>query len=110
MLRIVLSWPFSGRLTARLAACLDGDAVVMAMAKQDTELVALLYPACPAVNCCYFNAIFKWNANCLMISIGKLLEYLTRGTRWYQERQINHFGVAINECPVIMGIDIKGFY
>lgn len=33
-----------------------------------------------AVNCCYFNAIFKWNANCLMISIGKLLEYLTRTT------------------------------
>lgn len=82
--------------------------VWMAMAKQDTELVALLYPACPAVNCCYFNAIFKWNANCLMISIGKLLEYLTRGTSWYQERQINHFGVAINECSVIIDIDIEG--
>lgn len=43
-------------------------------------LIAFAIREC-AVNCCYFNAIFKWNANCLMISIGKLLEYLTSAER-----------------------------
>lgn len=56
------------RLSALLSLPLDSPGLWL--------LIAFAIREC-AVNCCYFNAIFKWNANCLMISIGKLLEYLT---------------------------------
>lgn len=60
------------RLSALLSLPLDSPGLWL--------LIAFAIREC-AVNCCYFNAIFKWNANCLMISIGKLLEYLTSAER-----------------------------